>query len=77
MGVAVCLFQTGLVHVLMGVLGPVVMAVWVLVGHVIVIVRGVFVGMGHVAVPVFVGVRRIVGVLFGHRRLPWVLGGIC
>ena len=66
MAVAVRLFQAGLVHVLMGVLGPVVVGVGVFVGHVVVCMRGVRVSVGLLAVLVFVRMRRVVGVLLGH-----------
>jgi hypothetical protein len=64
--VAVHLFQAGLVHVLMSVLGPVVVSVGVLVGHMVVLMRGVRMCMSLFAVLVFVRMRRVVGVLLGH-----------
>jgi hypothetical protein len=64
--VVVRVFQAGLVHVLMGVLGPIVVWVRVFVGHVVVRVGGVRVGVSLIAVLVLVRVRRVVGVLFGH-----------
>jgi hypothetical protein len=67
--VAVRLFQAGLVYVLMGVLGPVVVSVGVLMSHVVVCMRGVRVGVGLLAVLVLVRMRRIVGVLLGHGHL--------
>jgi hypothetical protein len=63
---AVWLFQAGLVHVLVRVLGPVVVGVGVFMGHVVVGMRGVRVGMGLLAVLVLVRMRRIVSVLLGH-----------
>ncbi len=66
MGVAVRVFEPGLMHVLMGVLGPVVMGVGVLVLDVLVLVGGVRVGMRTFAVLVLVCMRRLVAVLFGH-----------
>jgi hypothetical protein len=65
-GVAVRVFQAGLVHVLMSVLGSVVMRVVVLMCDVVVLMRGVRVGVRHFAMLVFVRVRRVMGVLFGH-----------
>jgi hypothetical protein len=64
--VAVHLFQAGLVHVLMSVLGPVVVSVGVLVGHMVVLMRGVRMCVSLFAVLVFVRMRRVVGVLLGH-----------
>jgi hypothetical protein len=67
--VAVRVFQAGLVHMLMRVLGPVVVSVGVFMGHVVVGMRGVRVGVGFLAVLVLVRMRRIVGVLLGHGHL--------
>jgi hypothetical protein len=64
--VAVRVFQAGLVHVLMSVLGPVLVSVGVLVGHMVVLMRGVRMCMSLFAVLVFVRMRRVVGVLLGH-----------
>jgi hypothetical protein len=64
--VAVHVFQAGLVHVLMSVLGPVVVSVGVLVGHMVVLMRGVRMCVSLFAVLVFVRMRRVVGVLLGH-----------
>jgi hypothetical protein len=64
--VAVRVFQADLVHVLMGVLGPVVVGVGVLVGHVVVRMRGVRMCVSLFAVVVLVRVRRVMGVLVGH-----------
>jgi hypothetical protein len=64
--VAVRVFQAGLVHVLMSVLGPVLVGVGVLVGHMVVRMRGVRMCVSLFAVAVLVGVRRVVGVLLGH-----------
>jgi hypothetical protein len=70
-GVTVNVFQAGLMHMLMGVLGPVAVGVGMLVLDVVMLVRGVCMGMNHIAVPVFVRVWRVVGVLLGHWcRLP-------
>lgn len=67
MGVTVDFLQAGLVHVLMGVFGPVGVSVGVLVLHMVMLVGGVRVGMRHVSVLVFVRVWRVVGMLFAHR----------
>ena len=64
--VAVRVFQAGLVHVLMSVLGPVVVGVGVLVGHMVVLMRGVRMCVRLLAVVMLVRVRRVVGVLLGH-----------
>jgi hypothetical protein len=64
--VAVRVFQADLVHVLMSVLGPVVVGVGVLVGHVVVRMRGVRMCVSLFAVVVLVRMRRVVGVLLGH-----------
>jgi hypothetical protein len=64
--VAVHVFQAGLVHVLMSVLGPVFVSVGVLVGHMVVLMRGVRMCVSLFAVLVFVRMRRVVGVLLGH-----------
>jgi hypothetical protein len=64
--VAVRVFQAGLVHVLMSVLGPVLVSVGVLVGHMVVLMRGVRMCVSLFAVLVFVRMRRVVGVLLGH-----------
>jgi hypothetical protein len=67
MGVDMSLFQTGLVHVLMSVLGSVVVGVGVLMGDMVVLMRGVRVGVCHFAMVVFVRMRPAVAVLLGHR----------
>ena len=64
--VVVRVFQAGLVHVLMSVLGPVVVGVGMLVGHVVVLMRGVCMCVSLFAVLVLVRVRRVMGVLLGH-----------
>jgi hypothetical protein len=71
-GVAVSVFQAGLVHVLMRVLGSVVVRVVVLMCDVVVLMRGVCVGMRRFAVLmlVLVCVGRVVGVLLGHSFSP-------
>ncbi|OBH47436.1 hypothetical protein A5682_18670 [Mycobacterium mantenii] len=56
-----------LVHVLVGVFGAVGVSVRVFVLDVVMFVARVRVGVRHVPVPVFVRVRRVVGVLFVHR----------
>lgn len=71
MGVAVHVFEAGLVHVLVGVLGSVVVGVWVLVRNMAVVMRGVLVGVNLVAVVVFVRMRCLVAVLFGHVSSPY------
>ncbi len=65
-GVAVNVFQAGLMYVLMSVPGPVVVGVGVLVRDVAVLMRGVRMCVSHVAMVVFVRMRPIVTVLFGH-----------
>jgi len=60
------LFQTGLVHVLMSVLGTVVVGVGVLMCDVVVLMGRVRMNVRHLAMVVFVRVRYIVGVLLGH-----------
>jgi hypothetical protein len=59
-------FETGLVQVLVGVLGAVVVGVRVFMRDVLVVMRGVRMGMCLVAVVVFVRVRGVMGVLPGH-----------
>jgi hypothetical protein len=70
--VVVNFFEAGLMHVPMGVLGPVVVSVGVLVFDVVVFVRGVRVRMSDLAVLVLVlvlvRVRPFMGVLFSHLR---------
>lgn len=66
MGVAVNLFQARLMHVRMGVFGPVGVRVCVFVLDVVVLMGGVRMGMRLVAVLVLVRVRTVVGVLFAH-----------
>ena len=69
MSVAVHVFQAGLMHVRMCVLGSVVVRVGVFMGDVVVLMPGVCMGVGvaviWVAVLVLVGMRRVVGVI-GH-----------
>ena len=60
------LLQARLMHVLMGMFGPVLVSVRVFVLHMVVLVGRVRMGMRHVAVLVFVRVWRVVGVLFAH-----------
>jgi hypothetical protein len=69
-GVAVSVFQAGLVHVLMRVLGSVIVRVVVLMCDVVVLMRGVCVGMRRFAVLVLVCVGLVVGVLLGHSFSP-------
>jgi hypothetical protein len=66
--VLVSLLQPGLVHVRMGVLGPVTVGVGVHVLDVLVFVLGVWVRVRDLAVLVLMLVRVLVGVLFGHLR---------
>jgi hypothetical protein len=68
-GVVVHVFEVGLVHVLMGVFGPVLVGVGVLVRHVVMLMRGVRVGVSLAAMFVFVCVRCVMGVLFAHGDL--------
>lgn len=67
MGVAVDFLQPRLVHVLMGVLGPVGVGVGVLVLYVVMLVGCVRVGVRHIAVLMLVRVWCVVSVLFVHR----------
>jgi hypothetical protein len=76
-GVAVRIFQTGLVQVLMSVLGPVVVGVAVLMCDVFVLMRGVCVVVRHFAMLVFVRVRRVMGVLLGHSCTLLVRNILC
>ena len=66
MRVAVRVFETGLVHMLMGVLGSVLVGVGVLVGDMVMLMCGVRMCMSRIAMLVFVGVRRVMGVKLGH-----------
>ena len=66
MCVVVNFLEAGLVHVLMGVLGPVVVRVAVLVLDVLVFMRGVRVCVSDPAMLVFVRMRFFMGVLFSH-----------
>jgi hypothetical protein len=68
-GVAVHVFQAGLMHVLMGVLGPVLVGVGVLVRDMLVLMRGVCMSVRYIGVLVFVHVRDVMGVRLGHRQL--------
>jgi hypothetical protein len=65
-GVVVHVFEVGLVHVLMSVLGPVLVGVGVLVRHVVVVMRCVRVCVSLAAMVVLVRVRCVMGVLFAH-----------
>jgi hypothetical protein len=65
-GVLVNLLQPGLVHMRMGVLGPVMVSMGVLVLDVLVLVIGVRMRVLDAAVLVLVRMRVLVGVLFGH-----------
>ncbi len=67
MGVAVNVFQAGLVYMLMSVFGPIGVGVGVFVLDVVMLVCGVCMRVGHVAVLVFVRVWRVVVVLLGHQ----------
>ena len=51
-----------------------VMNMAVLVLNVVVIMPGVRVGMGRLAVAVFVSMRIVMGVLFGHRVFSFMFG---
>ena len=68
------LFEAELVHVLMGVLSPVVVGVRVIVRDVFVLVGGVCVYVRDVAVPVFMRMRRVMAVLFAHASLSSLCG---
>jgi hypothetical protein len=65
-GVLVNLLQPGLVQMRMGVLGPVMVGMGVLVLDVLVLVIGVRMRVLDTAVLVLVRMRVLVGVLFGH-----------
>ena len=65
-GVLVNLLQPGLVQMRMGVLGPVMVGMGVLVLDVLVLVIGVRMRVLDAAVLVLVRMRVLVGVLFGH-----------
>jgi len=65
-GVLVNLLESGLVHVRMGVLGPIMVGMGVLVLDVLVLVIGVRMRVLDAAVLVLVRMRALVGVLFGH-----------
>jgi hypothetical protein len=65
-GVAVNVFEAGLVHVLMRVFGAVIVRVGMLVCDMVVLMRGVRMCMGHIAMVVLVRMRRVMGVLLGH-----------
>jgi hypothetical protein len=65
-GVLVNLLEPGLVHMRMGVLAPVMVGMGVLVLDVLVLVIGVRMRVLDAAVLVLVGMRVLVGVLFGH-----------
>ena len=60
-------FETGLVHMLMGVLGAIVVGVRMLVCDMVVLMRGVRMRVSHVAMVMFMRMRRVVRVLLGHR----------
>ena len=68
MRVAVRVFETGFVHMLMGVLGSVLVGVGVLVGDMVMLMRGVRMCMSRFAMVVFVGMRRVMGVQLGHGQ---------
>jgi hypothetical protein len=65
-GVLVDLLEPGLVQMRMGVLGPVMVGMGVLVLDVLVLVIGVRMCVLDAAVLVLVRMRVLVGVLFGH-----------
>jgi hypothetical protein len=64
--VVVGLLKAGLVHVCVGMLGPVAVGMGVLVLDVVVFVCGVHVGMSHSAMVVLVGVRDYMDMPIGH-----------
>jgi hypothetical protein len=66
--VVVSFLEARFVYVSVGVLGPVVVGVGVLVLDVLVFVRGVRVRVRDTAVLVLVRMRPFMGVLFGHLR---------
>jgi hypothetical protein len=65
-GVLVNLLHPGLVQMRMGVLGPVMVSMGVLVFDVLVLVIGVRMRVLDAAVLVLVRMRVLVGMLFGH-----------
>jgi hypothetical protein len=65
-GVLVNLLEPGLVQMRMGVLGPVMVGMGVLVLNVLVLVIGVRMRVLDAAVLVLVRMRALVSVLFGH-----------
>ena len=65
--VTVNVFQAGLMHVLVSVFGAVGVGVGVFVLDVVMLVCGVCMGVGDLAVPVFVRVWCVMGVVLGHR----------
>ena len=77
MCVAVRVFETGFVHMRMSVLGSVLVGVGVLVADMVMLVRGVRMCMSLVAMVVFVGVRRVMGVQFGHGQILREIGCAC
>ena len=68
MSVRVSFLETGLVHVSVGVLGPVVMSMGVLMLDVLMVVIGVRVSVRDLAMVVLVRMRVLVSVLCGHIR---------
>jgi hypothetical protein len=66
--VLVSLLEACLVHVRMGVLGPVIVCMGVHMLDVLMVVLGVRVRVRDLAVVVLVRMRVLVGVLFGHLR---------
>jgi hypothetical protein len=65
-GVLVNLLEPGLVHMRMGVLGPVMVGMGVLVLDVLVLVIGMRMRVLDATVLVLVRMRALVSVLFGH-----------
>jgi hypothetical protein len=65
-GVAVNVFEAGLVHVLMRVFGAVFVRVGMLVCDMVVLMRGVRMCMGHIAMVVLVRMRAVMAVLVCH-----------
>jgi hypothetical protein len=66
--VRVSFLETGLVHVCVGVLGPVIMSMGVLMLDVLMVVIGVRVSVRDLAMVVLVRMRVLVSVLCGHIR---------
>jgi hypothetical protein len=76
-GVAVNVFEAGLVHVLMRVFGSVVVRVGVFVRDMVVLMRRVRMCVSLLAMVVLVRMRCVMGVLLGHGRLLLVRNMLC